>query len=131
MVRFDERGAPKKLVAAARHWAAGGAADDGSAAEADLVAFGLDAEAPAPEVCEIWEENWSVLELFCACSTQWRVAPMGGLIGLDYAGVEAAMRMRRLPEPDWPELLADLQVMEREALAVFGEKAARARGHGV
>lgn len=64
-----------------------------------------------------------MLELFLACGTQWRVAPMGGVIGLDYAGVEATMRMRRVPEPDWPELLGDLQVMEREVLAVFSQKA--------
>ena len=37
-------------------------------------------------------ENHKAWELFCACSTQWRVG-MAGPTGLDYPAVESVMRM--------------------------------------
>ena len=38
---------------------------------------------------------------------------MGGALGLDYAGVEALIRMRRLvPRQQLPEVMADLQIRE-------------------
>lgn len=43
---------------------------------------------------------------------------MGGALGLDYAGVEALIRMRRLvPRQQLPEVMADLQVLESATLA--------------
>lgn len=45
---------------------------------------------------EVWPENWPVLEVFSALSTQWRViAGIGGVIyqGLDYAAAESVLRL--------------------------------------
>ncbi|MCC7413315.1 MAG: DUF1799 domain-containing protein [Gammaproteobacteria bacterium] len=89
---------------------------------ADLAALGVRAAAPAPELCHVWPENWDALALFLACATQWRVA-MGGAIGLDYAGVEAVMRMQRVAIGRRAALLTDVQIIEREALAVFSARA--------
>lgn len=35
----------------------------------------------------LWHDNEPLARLLSACSTQWRVSPMGQLIGLDYPGV--------------------------------------------
>lgn len=43
---------------------------------------------------------------------------MGGALGLDYAGVEALIRMRRLvPRQQLPEVMADIQVLEAATVA--------------
>lgn len=61
------------------------------------------------------------VEVFLASSTQWRFAGMAAApIGLDYAGVEAAVRgLGR----SWDvELFQDLRVMERAALDELGKR---------
>lgn len=55
--------------------------------------------------------------------TQWRTG-LAGATGLDYPGVEAALRLARVPRAQWPALFVDLQAME---LAFLGE-CARERG---
>lgn len=63
----------------------------------------------------VWKENWPTLELFLACSTQWRTGP-GGVIGLDYVAVRQVMDWLSI---DGTALFRDLQVMEREAIRLF------------
>lgn len=55
--------------------------------------------------------------------TQWRVG-VSGATGLDYAGVESAIRLRRLARgrKDRAQLMADLQVMERATLVEWGRQ---------
>lgn len=57
------------------------------------------------------------VEVFLACATQWRLDTAGGPIGLDYAAVQAVMRM--LGIDDVRQVFADVQVMEAEVLRVF------------
>lgn len=64
---------------------------------------------------DVWPENWETVQLFLAVQTQWRMAPMGGVVGLDYAAVDAAIR--HLRRPMTPELFAGLQIMEKAAIA--------------
>lgn len=67
------------------------------------------------QAVELWPENLPSASLYIACETQWQRAGMEGLpTGLDYAGVEAAMRLRGDP----PRLFDDLQALEREYLAI-------------
>ena len=77
-------------------------------------------EAHDDEAFEVWPENLRALELFIACRTQWRFGPQGGVLGLDYQGVAALFRMKRVKDQD--AMLADLQVMEAAALEVLNEK---------
>lgn len=77
--------------------------------------------AASQETVEVWPENWPAVELFCAVATQWR-ASFGGVIGLDYTAVEAAMRMMRIKPDDRRDLFARLRVMESAALAVMRAK---------
>jgi hypothetical protein len=65
----------------------------------------------------LWPEHEEVLGVFAACRTQWRVG-FDGPTGLDYAGIESLIRMRRLVQrPRVPEVLAELQILEDETLA--------------
>lgn len=63
--------------------------------------------------------NWDSVMAFLACDTQWRaIAVPSGLmwIGLDYNGVDVALRRLDFPA----SVFADLQVMELAALSVLG-----------
>lgn len=62
----------------------------------------------------MFPENADAARLFLACGTQWRFAGMSGhLLGLDYAGAQAAARFMALEHS--PELFDKLRVMEAEA----------------
>ena len=51
---------------------------------------------------------------------------MGGALGLDYAGVEALIRMRRLvPRQQLPEVMADIQVLEAATVAEWQDERER------
>ena len=73
--------------------------------------------AQAEEGFAIWPENWPSLCAFLACETQWRIGPAGWM-GLDYPAVDVVLRRLKFDDA----VFADLQDMEREALAVFMEE---------
>lgn len=59
--------------------------------------------------------------LFLRVQTQWKQGPMGGAIGLDYPGVESAIRLSGL----WrrrTELFEGLQAMEAAALPLLNPR---------
>jgi hypothetical protein len=68
----------------------------------------------AAEEFDVLPENWPTVMMWLRVQTQWRVAGLGGAIGLDYTAVEAAMRMLRVPNR--AEVFDGLQVMELAAL---------------
>lgn len=98
----------KKLVAAAE-WLYAKPPD---AAELEIFGAGAFAQT-APE---LWPDTAAAVELFCMLGTQWRMGPGGHLYGLDHAAVLATMRMLNVPRSQWPQMLADLGVLERAAL---------------
>ena len=69
---------------------------------------------------EIWPDQVPVVNLFSSVLTQWRMGPSGP-VGLDYAGVEATMRMKMVPAKERGQMLDDLRIMERAALAAMRE----------
>ncbi len=74
------------------------------------------------EAVELWPENVASVDLFLAVETQWHRAGMDGShTGLDYAGVAAAMQLRGDP----PRLFDDIQIMEREFLAIMSQQRAK------
>lgn len=98
-----------------------------------LAAFGLVAVDQAgrasreQQLFHLWPEHQEVLGVFLACRTQWR-SGFSGAVGLDYAGVEALVRMRRLvPRARMPEVIAELQVLEAETLAEWSRRRAADR----
>ena len=76
----------------------------------------------ACEAVELWPENVASVDLYLAVETQWQRAGMDGTpTGLDYAGVAAAMQLRGDP----PHRFDDIQVLEREFLAIMSQQRAK------
>ena len=76
------------------------------------------------QAVELWPENLASADLYNACATQWLRAGLEGTpTGLNYPGVEVVMRLRGDP----PHRFDDIQALEREYLAIVGERAQRAR----
>lgn len=99
--------------------------DDELAADFAVLGVQVAAEtAQDDEDFEVMLANADTLRAWLASATQWRAAVgLAGMIwlGLDYAGVEVVLRRLGLSDPD--AVFVDLQLMEEEALAVFGEAA--------
>lgn len=97
----------------------------GSSLEQDFDTWGqpppeyLEAIRQADEF-EIWPENVQSLQTFMRLQTQW-VYGLRGPVGLNYAGVRAALDMMRTEVTT--ELFDDLQVMESAALKILTEGA--------
>ena len=72
-----------------------------------------------PNDCEVWEENWAVLELFLKCQTQWRTT-MNGVLGLDYVAVAWLFRLYAVD--DDRSMLEDLQIMEAAAMSTLNAR---------
>lgn len=64
---------------------------------------------------DVEPEAWPTVQAWMRVQTQWRVAGMGGLIGLDYGAVDVVMRRLRIADDDG-EIFSGLQVMEAAAL---------------
>jgi hypothetical protein len=77
---------------------------------------------PEEEIFWVYEENWESVLFFFALQTQWKVGGMGGHIGLDYAGVEAAIRVNEIPRNKRKALFADIQIMESAAMKALNKK---------
>lgn len=91
-----------------------------------LAAFGLVADVgdSGPPLFHLWPEHREALDFWFGVQTQWRVG-MAGATGLDYAGVEAYLRMRQVAAPARRvRLLHELQVMERATLDEWHRMAA-------
>lgn len=78
--------------------------------------------AQAPRDCYVWAENWPALEAFAACSTQWRILPMGGNQGIDYPSLQAVLWARDIPRRDRSRIFDDVRLIERGALAAMSGK---------
>lgn len=74
-------------------------------------------------------DNQRALTTWLALQTQWQYAGMGSAVGLNYAGVEAYLRLARLDRPPRRarQLLADIQRMERTTLHEWADRARRER----
>ncbi|WP_158602119.1 DUF1799 domain-containing protein [Pararobbsia silviterrae] len=74
---------------------------------------------------EVYPENWRVVQLFLALSTQWRMTALSTMAdarliqtGFDYAAVEPVMRLTGIKCRHRAALFKDLQVMEDAVLEV-------------
>ena len=98
--------------------------------EIDSLRFGIPAELlreaigcdEGSETFGVWPEHREVVELFMACATQWRV--IDGVrgtrfAGLDYTGVDVAMRMYGIRGQRRREVFEGVQIMEVSAMEVL------------
>ena len=81
-----------------------------------MAVAGLRREDLAADGVEIWPENMRAFDLFYSLRKQWRLAPMGGPIGLDFLVAYNRMDRMGLTTEEYNQLDADLQVMEDAAL---------------
>ena len=66
---------------------------------------------------EIGPDELDVVGLFQGLASQWRVHPMGGRIGFDYAAIGPTAALMGIEMT--PAVFADLRLMEGAALAAF------------
>lgn len=120
----------KKLEALARadalgeiEWQGEREQDDQVVDEA-LAAFGLVAVRTSEQMepLYLWPVNVPSWNLFRGVSTQWVVSPGGGVIGMNYPGVEVVMRKWGIKRKDELRFFCDLQVMERATLRAWSER---------
>lgn len=74
----------------------------------------------APDVFEVWPENWETLGVFLALGTQWqRVMGLAGAVvtGIHYPAVTTVFEIYGVT--DRRAMFEDLRAMESAALAVF------------
>lgn len=69
---------------------------------------------------EIPIEDADAVRLFMTLASQWRMHPMAGRTGLDYAAIAPTAAMLGLAMT--PALFADLRVMESAAMAVWAAR---------
>ena len=77
------------------------------------------------DVVWLWPENLRAWRLWLQVQTQWRVG-FNGKTGLDYAGVQACMELRRVPRRQRGRLFEQLHAMELAALDAWREARERA-----
>ncbi len=128
-LRQGNRRNDKKLAEVARLSALGRITSDESIAEEiaevdeALAIFGLVAERAVEDFdyVYLWPVNIPTWNMWQAVSTQWNDG-MNGATGLDYAGVEIAMRLRRIKRRDQEKMFADIQAMEIATLRAWAER---------
>ncbi|QYK42868.1 MAG: DUF1799 domain-containing protein [Paracoccaceae bacterium] len=111
---------PGKLRDFGRRWARGALGGGGARDEADDDArrFGLEPP-PRPPAFGLWPRHAAPARAFLAVCTQWRLAPGGVVIGLDYAAALAALAAEGIEVT--PEVWRDLRAIEAGAIKGFGE----------
>jgi hypothetical protein len=83
--------------------------------------MGLKLEGPRPEP-GIWPEHVQAVEVFAALLTQWRMGPMGGVVGLDYSAIPPTLELMGVAPDNRRELFEQIRVMENEAVKVINGK---------
>lgn len=69
---------------------------------------------------DVLASNWETVSVYCDCQLTF-VGGAGGAVctGIAALEVEAAMRLRGLPGPQWREVAAGVQLMGRAAAAAI------------
>lgn len=89
---------------------------------------GFELEDYETDIVEVFPENIPALELIQRIGTRWIVVSLGGMgggtivTGIRWEAVYPLMDRMALSPEDFDALLADLEVMEQEALKVINQK---------
>lgn len=71
-------------------------------------------DAYRPKHFEVHPDNWEIVQLFLALSTQWVIAGMGSYVGINYCAVEPTARLAGIEMT--PDVFGGLRLMESAAL---------------
>lgn len=82
--------------------------------------FGLTVE-EATRVVFYWPDNAVSIDLFAQLFTQWRMGNSGP-VGLDYSAAVALMEVNRIEPKDRQAVMADIRVMEDQALKIIRKR---------
>lgn len=83
---------------------------------AEARAFGIDPETlprPGHDDDGLWPRHEAALDAFLAIAGQWRVAPSGRFLGLDYAAARAGLDLAGIEMT--PDLWSEVQEIEAGA----------------
>jgi hypothetical protein len=86
-----------------------------------MEAWGLTPEDYEGDAAEVWPENWRSVMLFIDIKSQWRVAGMGGCVGLDYNVLFKKLDRMELTRDEYDQIEDDVRVMEYEAMSVMSQ----------
>ena len=87
-----------------------------------LAAFGLKpTQAIAPPAQDLWPCNLTAFNVFYRLRTQWITGPRGAT-GLRLEALPTALQLEAVPAAAWPEVSAQVQTMEAEALRLWRER---------
>ena len=89
-----------------------------------------EAGADDDEVFEVYEDGWDSWLVFLKVQRQWLFVPVSKGFGtsarrysMNWPGVEAVFRLAGIRRALWPELFADLQLIERTVLEAESDAA--------
>lgn len=113
----------KKLIDAAHHWARGSQSYADAIEQLELLGAPEEAieelrERQASEDFEVWDTNWSAVQMFMRVQTQWR-ASGGQYYGLDYNAVYPMLDIYEIE--DKATILEELQIIEIGVLGALSE----------
>jgi len=74
---------------------------------------------PEAEDYLVLPENEEAVSLFLDVCTQWIVAGLGSVVGLNYQSLDFVLKMKGYRGKKKVEIFDDLQLIERGALSVF------------
>lgn len=81
------------------------------------MAFGLSPDIETQVYFELWEENLLSMQVFCACSDDWKLTPQGKYRSIDKLALGVVMEMFGVT--DRKEMLTDIIAMQDAALEVI------------
>lgn len=102
-------------------WILGGTPDVAHEDDA-FAAFGLQVERPQVEPFSIWPENVETVTVFQHMTTQWQVAPAGGLVGMRYEALPMVCAALKVPRARRSVVLFGIRLMEIAAVSHVNKK---------
>jgi hypothetical protein len=82
-----------------------------------LKAFGFKLEEEIKSHCEVWELNHLALQVFCACTDDWKFDRAGQYKSIDKLALGAVMEMMGVS--DRKSMFTDILIMQNAALEVL------------
>lgn len=76
------------------------------------------ADSQTQDYFELWEMNLEALQVFCACSDDWKITPQGQYKSIDKLALGAVMKMMEVSNQK--EMLSNIICMQHAALEVLG-----------